>query len=157
MRSSRNRLSRDGALEHRVATGGETVRETMLRTIAGRAGRLEEPGPHLTRLLRPSLHRILSPPSTHQPDVELTAMSLTLDGEPLSDQMGLRPQGRYYVFMTSRDFSSSEDSPGELHMKDVMEAAFARGIETVDFMTPIMPYKLTWCREVATVTTIPWR
>jgi CelD/BcsL family acetyltransferase involved in cellulose biosynthesis len=150
MRSSRNRLARGGVLEHRIAKDPEMVREVVLRTIAGRAGRLEDQGLTSRSFSDPAFTEFCAA-LTDQPGVELTAMTLTRDGVPLSDQWGFVHKDRYYIFMTSRDFGSSEESPGKLHMKDVMEAAFLRGIDTVDFMTPVMPYKLTWCRQVATV------
>jgi CelD/BcsL family acetyltransferase involved in cellulose biosynthesis len=150
MRSSRNRLSRDGVLEHHVVTGGEGLRETILRTIIGRAGRLEEQGLTSRSFSDPAFAAFCSSLVDH-PDVQLMAMSLTRNGEPLSEQWGFVHNQRYYIFMTTRDFGSSEESPGKLHMKDVMEVAFAKGLKTVDFMTPIMPYKLTWCRQVTEV------
>lgn len=150
LRSSRNRLSREGVLEHHVRRGGEALREAMLRTIAGRAGRLEEQGLTSRAFSDPAFAAFCSSLVDH-PEIELMAMSLTLDGVPLSEQWGFAHNGRYSIFMTTRDFGSSEESPGKLHMKDVMEAAFAQGLKTVDFMTPIMPYKLTWCRQVSVV------
>ncbi|RYE86827.1 MAG: GNAT family N-acetyltransferase [Hyphomicrobiales bacterium] len=150
LRSSRNRLSREGVLEHHVATGGEALSETMLRTIFGRAGRLEEQGLTSRAFSDPAFAMFCTSLVDH-PEVSLMAMSLTLDGEPLSEQWGFVHNARYYIFMTTRDFGSSEESPGKLHMKDAMEAAFARGLKTVDFMTPVMPYKLTWCRQVTPV------
>lgn len=150
LRSSRNRLSRDGTLEHHVATGGEALRETMLRTIFGRAGRLEEQGLTSRAFSDPAFAKFCSSLVDH-PEVGLMAMSLTLNGEPLSEQWGFVHNGRYYIFMTTRDFTSSEESPGKLHMKDAMEVAFEKGLKTVDFMTPIMPYKQTWCRQVTEV------
>ncbi len=150
LRSSHNRLSRDGALEHQVVTAGEELRETILRTIFGRAGRLEEQGLTSRSFSDPAFAKFCSSLVDH-PDVSLMAMSLTLNGEPLSEQWGFVHNGRYYIFMTTRDFGSSEESPGKLHMKNVMEVAFAKGLKTVDFMTPIMPYKQTWCRQVTEV------
>lgn len=150
LRSSHNRLSRDGVLEHHVVTGGDALRETILRTIFGRAGRLEEQGLTSRSFSDPAFAKFCSSLVDH-PDVSLMAMSLTLNGEPLSEQWGFVHNGRYYIFMTTRDFGSSEESPGKLHMKDVMEVAFAKGLKTVDFMTPVMAYKQTWCRNVTEV------
>jgi CelD/BcsL family acetyltransferase involved in cellulose biosynthesis len=150
MRSSRNRLARDGALTHSIAVGPDAIRDVVLRTIAGRAERLEDQGLTSRAFSDPAFADFCAQ-LTSQPGVELTAMSLTLNGQSLSDQWGFIHQGRYYIFMTSREFGSSEESPGKLHMKDVMDVAFQRGIDTVDFMTPVMPYKLTWCRQVTTV------
>lgn len=150
LRSSRNRLSREGALEHHVVTAGEPLREAILRTIFGRAGRLEEQG-LTSRAFSDAAFAKFCASLVDQPLVSLMAMSLTRNGEPLSEQWGFVHNGRYYIFMTTRDFGSSEESPGKLHMKDVMEVAFARGLKTVDFMTPVMPYKLTWCRQVTEV------
>lgn len=150
MRSSRNRLMRAGKLEHRISRGGEALREIVLRTLYGRAGRLEELGLTSRAFSDPAFAKFCSSLADH-PEVELMAMSLTLNGEPLSEQWGFVHNGRYYIFITTRDFALSEESPGKLHMKDVMEAAFAQGLSTVDFMTPVMPYKLTWCRQVTEV------
>lgn len=150
MRSGRNRLAREGVVEHHAAEGAAETRAAVARIVQGRADRLKELGLTSRAFADPGFAGFCQG-LVDTPDVEITAYSLTRNGEPLSEQWGFVHNSRYYIFMTSRDFGSSEESPGKLQMKDVMEAAFARGIETVDFMTPVMSYKQTWCRQLVPV------
>jgi len=150
MRSSRNRLSRDGLLEHRMAADEAETRAAVARIVEGRADRLKEQGLTSRAFADPGFAGFCES-LVGMDGIEIMALSLNRDGQPLSEQWGFVHNGRYYIFMTSRDFGASEESPGKLHMKDVMETCFARGIETVDFMTPIMAYKQTWCRQLTGV------
>ncbi|WP_375451078.1 GNAT family N-acetyltransferase [uncultured Devosia sp.] len=150
MRSGRNRLEREGPLEHRIALGDAAIGAVVARIVAGRANRLKEQG-LTSRAFADRDFAGFCAGLAGAAGIEVMALSLCRDGEPLSEQWGFVHGGRYYIFMTSRDFGSSEESPGKLQMKDVMQASFARGIRTVDFMTPIMPYKQTWCRQLAQV------
>jgi CelD/BcsL family acetyltransferase involved in cellulose biosynthesis len=78
-------------------------------------------------------------------------MSLTHNGTPIAEQWGFVHGGRYYAFVASRDFTMGEESPGKLHLKNVIETGFTRGLSTVDLLVPVMPYKLTWASGVTEV------
>ena len=67
--------------------------------------------------------------------------------------MGLRPYGRYYAFVASRDFAQSDESPGKLHLKEVIaDLRRPRVLHSADLLVPVMPYKLTWATGVTAVT-----
>jgi len=78
-------------------------------------------------------------------------MSLRHKGEPVAEQWGFVHRGRYYAFVASRDFGLSEESPGKLHLGEVIQACSDAGLEGADLMVPVMPYKLTWATQVVSV------
>jgi len=150
MRNARNRLERSGPVEHQAASGRIETLGVIGRTVVGRAQRLEDQG--LTSRAFQDRHFLdfcLS--LVNASDLDLLAMSLTHNGMPIAEQWGFVHGGRYYAFVASRDFSMGEESPGKLHLKNVIETGFERGLHTVDLLVPVMPYKLTWASGVVDV------
>lgn len=150
MRNARNRLERDGALTHQVATSTDEIRAVIARTLAGRAGRLRDQGLTSRAFTDPGFAAFCTS-LAGRADTQLLAMSLRHGGQPIAEQWGFVHRGRYYAFVASRDFEQSEESPGKLHLRDVMEACFSKGLATADLLVPIMPYKLTWASGVTEV------
>ncbi len=151
MRNARNRLEREGALEHRVA---ETVADTLAvveRTLVGRAGRLKDQG-LTSRAFRDGGFMDFCRSLPQRSDISLLAFSLTHLGQPIAEQWGFVHAGRYYAFVASRDFANSDESPGKLHLGEVIEACAERGLSGCDLGVPAMPYKLTWATESVPVT-----
>lgn len=149
MRNARNRLERGGPVEHRVAVGRLEILAVIARTVVGRAQRLEDQG--LTSRAFQDEHFLDFCLSLADSGLELLGMSLTHNGLPIAEQWGFVHGGRYYAFVASRDFTMGEESPGKLHLKNVIETGFARGLSTVDLLVPVMPYKLTWASGVTEV------
>lgn len=143
MRHARNRLERLAPVTHRIAATAEETRLVITRTVAGRAGRLEAQGLTSSAFRDASFHAFCRSLAGRS-DLEILAMSLLHGGEPVAEQWGFVHCGRYYCFVTSRDFTMGPESPGKLHLKEVIETAFGRGLSVVDLMAPAMPYKLTW-------------
>jgi CelD/BcsL family acetyltransferase involved in cellulose biosynthesis len=149
MRNARNRLERSGPVEHAVAANRIETLGVIGRTVLGRAQRLEDQG--LTSRAFQDQNFLDFCLSLVGSDLELLAMSLTHNGAPIAEQWGFVHGGRYYAFVASRDFTMGEESPGKLHLKNVIETGFARGLSTVDLLVPVMPYKLTWASGVTEV------
>jgi CelD/BcsL family acetyltransferase involved in cellulose biosynthesis len=153
MRNARNRLERDGVLEHVVAATPAEKLGIISRTLSGRAERLKDQG-LTSRAFATSDFADFCTSLASRPDSDLglLAMSLRHNGEPIAEQWGLVSGGHYYAYVASRDFGQSDESPGKLHLKEVIETCFARGLSTADLLVPVMPYKLTWAKDVVAVT-----
>jgi CelD/BcsL family acetyltransferase involved in cellulose biosynthesis len=149
MRNARNRLERSGPVEHEVAASPIETLGVIGRTVVGRAQRLEDQG--LTSRAFQDEHFLDFCLSLVNSDLDLLAMSLTHNGVPIAEQWGFVHGGRYYAFVASRDFTIGEESPGKLHLKNVIETGFDRGLSTVDLLVPTMAYKLTWASGVTEV------
>jgi CelD/BcsL family acetyltransferase involved in cellulose biosynthesis len=150
MRNARNRLERDGAVTHHVAETAEEMLGIIERTLSGRAGRLRDQGLS-SRAFRDAAFANFCASIAGRADLPVLAMSLHHNGEPVAEQWGFVHKQRYYAFVASRDFSNSDESPGKLHLGEVIHACAERGLDGADLMVPVMPYKLTWATEVVTV------
>ncbi len=150
LRNARNRLEREGRVTHLVATSQVALADVIGRTLEGRAGRLRDQGLS-SRAFRDKAFARFCAALPARSDIELLAMSLQHGNEPIAEQWGFVHGGRYYAFMASRDFSHSEESPGKLHLGEVIRTCAARGLVGADLMVPVMPYKLTWATEVVRV------
>ncbi|HWA18252.1 MAG TPA: GNAT family N-acetyltransferase [Devosia sp.] len=151
MRNARNRLEREGTLTHQIAASRDETLGVIARTLSGRAGRLRDQGLTSRAFTDPDFATFCAS-LADRPGIDLLAMSLRHNDEPIAEQWGFVHQGRYYAFIASRDFEQSDESPGKLHLKEVIETCYARGLATADLLVPTMPYKLTWASGVTAVT-----
>ncbi|WP_323015849.1 GNAT family N-acetyltransferase [Devosia sp.] len=143
MRNARNRLERSAPLTHEIAASPEAARAVVARTLDGRARRLRQQGLTSRAFRDGDFARFcLSLPG--RADLPVLAFSLRHGDRTLAEQWGFSHQGRYYAFVASRDFADSDESPGKLHLGQVIEAAAGLGLKGVDLMVPTMPYKRTW-------------
>lgn len=150
MRNARNRLEREAPLEHRVVTDPAEQRELIARTLAGRAERLKDQG-LTSRAFSNGGFLPFCQSLVGRSDVQLMAFSLTHGGKPIAEQWGFVHAGRYYAYVASRDFSNSEESPGKLHLSEIIRACSDHGLIGCDLGVPAMPYKLTWATETVAV------
>lgn len=152
LRNARNRLERTGALVHVEAREADERRAVIERTLAGRAARLKSQGLTSRAFRDNRFHAFCRLLAEGRPGLpQIVALSFTHDGVPIAEQWGFVHCGRYYAYVASRDFDRSDISPGKLHLKEIMQTAYARGWQTVDLLAPAMPYKLMWAREVTEV------
>jgi CelD/BcsL family acetyltransferase involved in cellulose biosynthesis len=151
LRNARNRLEREGEVTHSVAESAEDQRGVVERTLTGRAGRLKDQGLS-SRAFRDGAFADFCATLPGRDDLTIMAMSLRHKDEPIAEQWGFVHKQRYYAFIASRDFSNSEESPGKLHLGEVIHACADAGLVGADLMVPVMPYKLTWATAVVTVT-----
>jgi CelD/BcsL family acetyltransferase involved in cellulose biosynthesis len=152
IRNSRNRLTRSHRVEHRVHTRPEEVRALVARTHQGRERWLQELGLTSRAFREPTFPSFLDGLASERNGIEVLAMSLEADGQPMADQWGMIFNGRYYAYAATWEPAYEEFSPGKLHLEDVIRACHARGISTADFLMPAVRYKLTWAETVMPVT-----
>ena len=150
MRNDRNRLERVGAVTHHVADTADARRGVIERTLSGRANRLRDQGLS-SRAFRDGDFGDFCAALPDRTDLSIMAMSLRHKDEPIAEQWGFVHKQRYYAFVASRDFGHSDESPGKLHLGEVIHACAERGMLGADLMVPVMPYKLTWATEVVEV------
>ncbi|MEQ1769935.1 MAG: GNAT family N-acetyltransferase [Devosia sp.] len=150
MRNARNRLEREAPLTHSVAASPDAIRGVIGRTVAGRAGRLRDQGLTSRAFTDPAFADFCAGLAGRD-GIDILAMSLDHGDQAVAEQWGFVHRGRYYAFVASRDFEQSDESPGKLHLKEIIETCFARSIHTADLLVPVMPYKLTWASGVTEV------
>ena len=149
MRNARNRLEREGVVEHHVAQPAE--RGVLIeRTLAGRAERLREQG-LTSRAFRDGGFPDFCTGLAERADIDLLAFSLTHNGKPIAEQWGFVHGGRYYAYVAARDFSNSDESPGKLHLGEIVRACADLGLSGCDLGVPVMPYKMTFATETVAV------
>jgi len=150
MRNARNRLEREAPLEHRLAQGPAETLEVIASTLSGRAERLKDQG-LTSRAFRDAGFSAFCESLPGRDDLSLMAFSLLHGGRPIARQWGFVHAGRYYAFVASRDFSNSDESPGKLHLGEVIRVCAEHGLAGCDLGVPAMPYKLTWATDAVTV------
>jgi CelD/BcsL family acetyltransferase involved in cellulose biosynthesis len=146
LRNARNRLEREGPVENLVVEEPAQQQALIERTLEGRADRLREQG-LTSRAFRDGGFVEFCRSLVGRDDMDLLAFSLTHQGRPLAEQWGFVHGGRYYAFVATRDFSNSDESPGKLHLREILEACASRGLTGCDLGVPVMPYKLTFATE----------
>ena len=150
IRNARNRLEREAPVEHRVVRDATERQALIERTLEGRAERLKEQG-LTSRAFRDSGFRDFCTSLVARDDIALRAFSLQHHGRPLAEQWGFVHAGRYYAYVASRDFSHSDESPGKLHLSDIIRSCADEGLRGCDLGVPVMPYKLTFATETVAV------
>jgi len=150
LRNARNRLERDGAVSHHIAASSDERLGVINRTLSGRAERLKDQG-LTSRAFADSAFTQFCQSLASRDDLPVLAMSLHHKGEAIAEQWGFIHNQRYYAFVANRDFSHSDESPGKLHLGEVIHTCADRGLKGADLMVPVMPYKLTWATETVTV------
>lgn len=152
IRNDRNRLERAAPLAHNVAATQDARLAVVQRTLGGRSERLAAEGLTSRAFSDPDFHRfcaLLAESRSGHPEV--LAMSLSRGDVPIAEQWGLVHRGCYYAYVSSRDFTASEVSPGKVHLMEVLRTAYALNLRSVDMLVPAMPYKLMWATEVAEI------
>jgi CelD/BcsL family acetyltransferase involved in cellulose biosynthesis len=144
MRNIKNRIARIGTLDHRVWADRAEVRALVERAHQGRERWLEEQG-LTSRAFRDKsfgdFGRSLANPEN---GLEVMAMSLTINDQPVADQWGFVFNGRYYAYVATWRPEFEEASPGKLHLEEVIRACHQRGLAVADFLMPAVRYKFTW-------------
>lgn len=153
LRNARNRLEREGVVQHHLCRSGPIMEEVVNRTFEGREAWLERMG-ITSRAFRDDdfkafLNRFSNPDTAK--GVDTVAMSLKQGEKSVSDQWGFVYRGRYYAFMATWNPEFEAVSPGRIHLGEVIKTCFEEGFETADFMIPASSYKLTWTDHAAPV------
>lgn len=150
IRNARNRLEREGELKN-IALDSPSERRALIgRTLAWRAERLHEQG--LTSRAFGSSHfaQFCDSLVAHQ-HMTIAAFSYQLCNEPLAEQWGFVHSGRYYCYVTSRDFAHIDESPGKLHLAEIIRSCMDMKLRACDLGVPDMPYKRTWATRTIAI------
>ena len=153
LRNLRNRLEREAPVEHMVARDGPLMREVIERAYEGREAWLERLG-ITSRAFRDEDFKsflVRFGANEKTTGIDTIAMSLKHGGVAISDQWGFVYRGRYYAFMATWNPDYEMVSPGRLHLGEVIQTAFDKGIKVADFMIPAVSYKMTWTDKAASV------
>lgn len=152
MRNARNRLAKTGKLWHASAQEGPILNAVIERAYDGREAWLERLG-ITSRAFRNTNFRVFLErfKQFEKTGVDVLAMTLSHGEKPMSDQWGFVYRGRYYAFMATWHDAYEASSPGKLHLCEVIETCFERGVEVADFMLPASNYKMTWSENAAPV------
>lgn len=150
MRNGRNRLEREGPVEHRIVVRPSERLKLIERTLAGRAERLKDQG-LTSRAFSDSGFFDFCRSLVTRPDLDVAAYSLLHNGKPIAEQWGFVHGGRYYAYVATRDFSNSDESPGKLQLSAILQSSAERGLMGCDLGVPAMPYKLTFATETVPV------
>ena len=148
LRNYRNRLTRLGRLSHQVITDTPTRSDVIDQCFVRRADWLDASGLSSQAFTHPAFKALVAALARAEA-IDVMAMRLRLEladstSIDLSVQWGFLHHGRYYAFMAARNPDFDAFSAGRLHLEDVIAAAASRGIGSVDFLAPDMPYKATW-------------
>ncbi|MGI9406696.1 MAG: GNAT family N-acetyltransferase [Hyphomicrobiaceae bacterium] len=149
LRNARNRLERSGVpLEHKVYDTAEDIAAVLERSFALRAAWLEQEGLTSRAFLDSGFARFVRDVgAAHGTSLDLLAFELRQGADMLSIQWGFVHNKRYYAFIAARNPAFDAQSPGRLHLEDVIRSCAERGIEVVDFLAPDVDYKRTWATE----------
>ncbi|MEL6289499.1 MAG: GNAT family N-acetyltransferase [Pseudomonadota bacterium] len=160
LRNARNRLKRDGApVVHAVVDAPDAVAVAARRALDLRARFLQARGDTSRAFLNGAFAGFVDAlvggvADADLPDadgVKLIAFELRRGEDTLSMQWGFVHGGRYYAYIAARNEAFDAQSPGRLHLEDVVRAGFDLGVSHVDFLAPAMDYKMTWANEAPNV------
>lgn len=155
LRNARNRLERDAQqVVHVVHEDRDAISAVAARAYELRAKRLARDGLSSRAFMDSGFERFIETlcGTTHPAHaLQLVAFELRLGDEMLSLQWGFVDRGRYYAFMAVRNPDYDSQSPGRLHLEDVIRSCADMGVEVVDFLAPDVDYKRTWSTEVVPV------
>lgn len=150
IRNARNRLEREAPLVHEVAITPADQVGVIDRTLNGRAGRLRDQG-LTSRAFASDGFLEFCKALPWQNDIELLAMSLRHGDKPIAEQWGFIYRNRYFAYVATRDFTSSDESPGKLQLGEIVKVCFEKNLKAADFLVPVMPYKVTWSNNIMNV------
>jgi len=155
LRNARNRLERGGvALEHTVHTDHETVADVARRAFELRSDWLEQEGLSSRAFMNAGFAAFvdeLGRSAETDDSPTMIAFELRRGDDMLSLQWGFVHRNRYYAYMAVRNPAFDAQSPGRLHLEDVIRSCAALDLEVVDFLAPDVDYKRTWATEFVTI------
>jgi CelD/BcsL family acetyltransferase involved in cellulose biosynthesis len=151
IRNVKNRIARVGTLGHRVWTDPAEIRALVERAHQGRERWLEEQGLTSRAFRDKSFGDLAFALANPNSGLQVMAMSLTINDEPVADQWGFVFNGRYYAYVATWRPEFADVSPGKLHLEEVIRACHERGLAIADFLIPAVRYKSTWAPSAIVV------
>ena len=143
LRNALSRLRRRAEVVSTIVSDHSQVGEIISKAFAGRLDWMHEFGRTSPAFRNANFHSVLESLSKN-PQIELLGFSLTAGDDHIATQWGFTYLGKYYAYLSARDASYNEFSPGRLHLGMVIEACKTRGIDVLELMPPASGYKLTW-------------
>jgi CelD/BcsL family acetyltransferase involved in cellulose biosynthesis len=142
LRNALHRLKRRTWIESLVLDDKIRVGEIIATTFAGRLEWMHEYG-HSSPAFRDRDFRHLLESLSECEEIDLIGFSLASSDESIATQWGFTYLGRYYAYLSAKNFHFDEFSPGRLHFGMVIEACKARNIDVLELMPPASGYKLS--------------
>lgn len=76
--------------------------------------------------------------------LKVVASMTTAGGRPYAYEIGLRYRDRHCCFIAAHDVSTTDGSPGRLHMDHAQCQAIRDGVRIFDLLVPLDPHKESW-------------
>ena len=159
LRNARNRLTRNGGeVCHVVYDEPDEIAEVAQRAFQLRAAWLDREGISSRAFLDAGFARFVEEICRHNGtavpgngNLNLIAFELRQGDKMISVQWGFIHKRYYYAFIAVRNPEFDAQSPGRLHLEDVIRSCAERPIEVVDFLAPDVDYKRTWATDTISI------
>lgn len=145
--SRRNRLEKLGTLDYRVHPAGSPDYAALIdRCIAMKQDWLKGTGRLGRDVFDPRFATFLRALGGRASEAEARVFlhALTLDGEPIAIELGMRFREDYYCFLGAIDLAYQKHSPGKVQMENAQRWAIETGIRRFDFLNDPSTYKSSW-------------
>ena len=153
LRNFRNRLLRQGSLEHTVISDHSAIGPALIDIFVKRKNWLLDRGLTSSAFRHPMIESfVTSLADDKSASVSPLVTALLHNGSPIASQLGFVHNNRYYAYISARDAEiDSSVSAGRLHLEEILRACHERRIAEVDLLAPANPYKMTWTKKTEDV------
>lgn len=142
----RNKFAKLGRVDYMVRFAGDPgYRELVRDGVAMKQRWLSETG-RATRTLRdPNVIDFLCAlPINPNGGSGAAAFALTLDGRPVSIEIGFSWFGRFYSWLGAFDWDLRDYSPGKIQLEESIRWCLAQGLDAYDLLGDPSTYKDNW-------------
>lgn len=156
LRNYKNRLEREGRLQHKVLQGSQ-IAVALRESFTARREWLAVTGQSSAGFRNKNFERVVSKLADNDSEnLGLVAFALTLNDQMIAIQWGFIHQGCYHAYMSSKDPEFEKYSVGRIHLKLILEECHKLAVSSVDLMVPSVPYKQTWATATDEVVDLVW-
>jgi CelD/BcsL family acetyltransferase involved in cellulose biosynthesis len=146
MRNALNRLSRLGTVEFITSSDPEQNRDIVEKSFSSRIDWLNQMGKSSTAFRDRDFSDLVEQ-LPDRPEIGLLSFCLLLDGVSIASQWGFVHGSTYYAYISARNHAYDDYSVGRLHLANVIESCYQRGLKSIELMPPKSDYKLQWTDE----------
>ncbi len=143
-----NKLQRAGDLRFQVRAAGPENAAALERAMEWKRGWLTAQGLQGALPFRPAFAALMEEGFANAEDDasqgEWLVATLSLDGKPISVDVGMALDGVYYSWFSAYDAALSEHSPGKIGLWLMMQWCMENGITVYDMLANPAPYKEDW-------------
>lgn len=144
-RRRRNRLERQGVIEHLVHQGNSPAfAEQVEQAIFMKHEWLRQTGRHSAPLADDRTRDFLMKLPWNDHNEGAVAHELRVDGKAAAIEIGMVQAGRYYSFLGAFDWELRHLSPGKVQIEAAQRWCKENGIEIFDFLGDYAEYKRNW-------------